>query len=782
MCIVDIEKNGSFVEVNAAFERITGYQRSEVIGHTTTELGLYNDLRDLEESRRRLLADGGYRNLEIRFRKKDGDVIVGLVAAEQIEINGTLCAISVAADVTEQRRAEQALRDSEELYRQLFNLESDAILLVERESGRILAANAAATALYGYSRKELLSMNRTDLSAEPLETVRATMEMQAFIPSRLHRRKDGTLFPVEIAGCYFDLKGRSVFVSAIRDMTGRRQMEEALKRSEEKFSKAFRSNPAAVTIADLTSKSYLDVNEAFEQMTGYRRDEVVGRPWNELVLWDDPKDRDQAFARLAKEGELRNCEFRFHKKGGESGAGLLSAELIELGGKQCAITVTVDITDRIQLESRLRQSHKLESVGRLAGGVAHDFNNLLTLINGYSDFLLKTLHTDDPLRLHVQEIKKAGEHAASLTKQLLTFSRKQIIEPRQLDVNNIVNDAERMLQRLIGEDIELVTTLDPLLGQVIADPDQIQQVIMNLVVNARDAMPDGGKLEITTKNVDVDASTVVAPPDAVPGRYVLMTVTDNGIGMDETTLQSVFEPFFTTKEPGKGTGLGLSTVYGIVQHSGGWIQIRSKVGQGTSFGVYLPRVEARLAPKPEGTVAGETLHGGETVLLVEDHDQVRKLTKTILEAYGYQVLEAANSAEAFVVEKGHTGEIHLLLTDVILPGMNGRVLSERLRVLRPKLKVLFTSGYTADVIARRGVLERDVAYLPKPFSPDALAAKIREALADVATSPQNEGGDLPILSQRSNLGHKQERSLTRQASVRICCQAAEDHADLFPNT
>ena len=357
-------------------------------------------------------------------------------------------------------------------------------------------------------------MNRIDLSAEPDKTIRATLEMQTFIPLRWHRKKDGTIFPVEIAGRYFDFKGRSVFVSAIRDITGRRQMEEALKKSEERFSKAFRSNPAAVTIDDLTSKSYLEVNEAFEKMTGYRREEVVGRDWTELVLWDDPQNRDQAFAQLMKDGGLRNCEFRFHKKDGASGAGLLSAELIEIDGKQCAITATVDITDRIQLESRLRQAHKLESVGRLAGGVAHDFNNLLTLINGYSDFLLKTLHSDDPLWLHVQEIKKAGEHAASLTKQLLTFSRKQIIAPKPLDVNNIINDAERMLQRLIGEDIELVTTLDPLLGQIMADPDQIQQVIMNLVVNSRDAMPNGGKLEITTKNVDVDGSTVAAHHDA----------------------------------------------------------------------------------------------------------------------------------------------------------------------------------------------------------------------------------------------------------------------------
>jgi two-component system, cell cycle sensor histidine kinase and response regulator CckA len=375
----------------------------------------------------------------------------------------------------------------------------------------------------------------------------------------------------------------------------------------------------------------------------------------------------------------------------------------------------------------------------LAGGVAHDFNNLLTLINGYSDFLLATLHTDDSLWLQVNEIKKAGEHAAGLTRQLLTFSRQQIIEPKPLDVNNIVKDAERMLQRLIGEDVELVTTLDPLLGQVMADPGQINQDIMNLVVNSRDAMPDGGKLEICTKSVDLDENTVAEHPDAVPGSYVLMTVTDNGIGIDESTLQSVFEPFFTTKGHGKGTGLGLSTVYGIVKQSGGWIEVRSELRQGTSFRIYLPRVEARQATDSAVAAASKALQGSETVLLVEDHDEVRKLTRTILEAYGYYVLEAANGSEALVVEKGHASEIDLLLTDVILPGMNGKSLSERLQVLRPKLKVLFTSGYPAEVIARRGVLERDVAYLPKPFSPEALASKVREVLSDADASPQKEG-------------------------------------------
>jgi two-component system cell cycle sensor histidine kinase/response regulator CckA len=728
MCIVDVDRDSSFLEVNETFERVTGYQRDEIIGRTSNELALYADLQDLPAHRKRLLTDGGYRNLEVRYRRKNGEVCVGLISAEQIEIGGSLCAIATAVDITESVRTHQALRESEELYHRLFELESDAIVLVDGESGRLLAANTAATVLYGYSREELLSLNRVDLSAEPEKTIQATTEMQVMIPLRWHKKKDGTVFPVEISGCYFDLKGRSVFVSAIRDITNRKLSEAALKNSEEKFSKAFYSNPAAIVIIDLTSKSYLEVNRTFEQLTGFRRDEVVGHHQTGVLL-ADPPFREKVIEQLRQEGSLHNWEFHFRKKDGGGGVGLLSAELIEIDGKQCAITATVDITDRLHLESQLRQAQKLESVGRLAGGVAHDFNNLLTIINGYSSLLLKELRLGDPPYAFAQEISKAGNHAAGLTRQLLAFSRKQILEPTLLDVNTVVNDAGRMLQRIIGEDIELTTRLDPLLGQVMVDPDQINQVIMNLVVNARDAMPDGGKLEIATENVEVDESFLAAHPDALPGKYVLITVTDTGFGMDVKTLQSAFEPFFTTKERGKGTGLGLSTVYGIVRQSGGWIDVQSEVGKGSSFKIYIPCTEACSMPAVP-TAPKDAVYGGETVLVVEDQEAVRELTKTVLEAYGYHILEATNGVEALAVVESHPDEIHLLLTDVILPGMNGMDLSRRLRALRPKLKVLFTSGYPAEVIARRGVVERDVAYLAKPVSPDALVAKVRDVLAE----------------------------------------------------
>jgi len=729
MCIVDVHRNARFLEVNGAFADITGYKREELLGRTSTEVGLYCDLRDLAESRRRILNEGGYRNVEIRFRKKNGDILIGLLSAELIEIDGAFCAIAAAIDVTKERLAQQALRESEEQYRQLFEVESDALLLVDQESGRILAANRAATRLYGYSREDLLTQNRTDLSAEPEVALGASAEMESFIPVRSHKKKDGSIFQVEISNRYFDLKGRSVCISAVRDISHRRLMEIALQKSEEKFHKAFQSNPAAIAIADLKGRKYIDVNGSFQHLTGYSRDEIAGRSWDEISLWIDHQQRDESLLKLMEEGELVDCEFQFRKKDGAMRSGLLSAELIEIDGRPCAITATIDVSERLRLEAKLRQAQRLESVGRLAGGVAHDFNNLLTIINGYSDIILKASRPPDPVHLHAQEIKKAGTRAAGLTAQLLAFSRKQVIQPRSLDVNAIVTDADRMLRRLIGEDIQLITSLDSHLGEVIADPDQIHQVIMNLVINARDAMPDGGELKIVTKNIDLDATASPAPLEARPGPYIILTIADTGIGMSEETIQNIFEPFFTTKEQGAGTGLGLSTVYGIVRQSGGWIDVSSAPGQGSIFRVYLPRVETQTTTDVPPTTSAVETRGKETVLLVEDQEEVRKYVMTILESYGYRVLEATDGAQASVIAQEYAEDIDLLLTDVIMPGMTGKDLADRIRRSRAKLKVIFMSGYPADMIARRGVLEQDVAYLSKPFNPESLAAKVREVLA-----------------------------------------------------
>jgi len=372
----------------------------------------------------------------------------------------------------------------------------------------------------------------------------------------------------------------------------------------------------------------------------------------------------------------------------------------------------------------------MEAVGRLAGGIAHDFNNLLTAILGTTALVLEDLGLDARARLDIQEIEKAAKRAAGLTRQLLIFSRQQVLEPRALDLNALVGNLEKMLHRLIGEDIELVTKPAASLGAVRADPGQLEQAIVNLVVNARDAMPQGGRLTIETAEVELDRSYVTGHVPTRPGRYVLLAISDTGVGMDAATKARLFEPFFTTKEPGRGTGLGLATVYGIVKQSDGYIWAYSELGHGTTFKMYLPRV-AELATAPESTRGTPTpARGSETVLVVEDQEEVRNLTQRVLEARGYAVLAAANGAEALEIVDRHPTPIHLMITDVVMPGMNGREVAQLACAKRKDLKVLFVSGYTGEAVFQHRLLEPGVAFLQKPFTPDALARKTREVLDD----------------------------------------------------
>jgi two-component system cell cycle sensor histidine kinase/response regulator CckA len=391
--------------------------------------------------------------------------------------------------------------------------------------------------------------------------------------------------------------------------------------------------------------------------------------------------------------------------------------------------IAQDITDRKRLEEQLVVSQKMEAVGLLAGGVAHDFNNLLGVVMGYSDLVLDSFPPDDPRGHQVQQIKKAGLRATSLTRQLLAFSRKQIFQPRILDINALVTDFNKMLGRMVGEDIELVCNLKPGLGQIKADPGQIEQVIMNLVVNSRDAMPTGGKLIIETSNADLDEAYCQVHPAVEPGRYVMVAVSDTGAGMDAKTQTHIFEPFFTTKELGKGTGLGLATVYGVVKQSGGYIWVYSEVGKGTTFKIYLPRTD-----EPVQTVVAmdrgkpELLRGSETILLVEDAESLRELTRMLLENNGFTVLVAENGTEAIELAEHKDQPIHLLLTDVVMPGMSGRELANYLTAKRPDMSVIYMSGYTNDAIAHHGVLDSGIVLIEKPFSQETLIRKLREVL------------------------------------------------------
>jgi PAS domain S-box-containing protein len=515
-----------------------------------------------------------------------------------------------------------------------------------------------------------------------------------------------------------------------RDLSDRKRVEKALRLSEEKFAKAFRITPDAVNINRMRDGLYVEINEGFTRATGYEVEDVIGKSSLDLNIWHDPAERDELIRRLKEHGEVLNFEAKFRRKDGRIGTGLMSARILDIDGEKYILSITRDITDRIRLEEQLRQAQKMEAVGRLAGGIAHDFNNLLTVIVGYCDVLLARTKPGDPGTAELQEIRKAGESASALTRQLLAFGRKQVLNLRPTRMNELVAQMENMLRRTIGENIALSTDLAPDLWTVRADAHQLQQVVMNLAINARDAMPSGGRLSIGTRNVLVGEDAPARPPDCPPGHYAVLSAEDTGCGMDEAVLREIFEPFFTTKEPGKGSGLGLSTVHGIVRQSGGFVEVESRPGHGTTFRVYLPRVE----PPPAADAApneslGRAGGGNETILLVEDSEVVRSYTAEILRTSGYDVLEAASGEEAIRAAGIHARPIDLLLSDVVMPGITGGEVASRIRAIRPGTKVLFVSGYPEDAIGGKRLIEDGTPFLGKPFTPNELLKKIRETLA-----------------------------------------------------
>jgi signal transduction histidine kinase/CheY-like chemotaxis protein len=452
----------------------------------------------------------------------------------------------------------------------------------------------------------------------------------------------------------------------------------------------------------------------------------------------------QALLARARSGEyLSGEEVRRQKKDGSPfDISIWTSPLCDPWGEVVGVMAFLaDVTERKQMEEtlrnseeQLRQSQKIEAIGRLAGGIAHDFNNLLTAIRGYSDLLLLRIDSSSPLRRDVEEIQKAGERATSLTRQLLAFSRKQVLQPKVLDFNAVVAGMDGMLRRLIGEDIDLVTVLMPGLWNVEVDPGQVEQVIMNLVVNSRDAMPQGGKVTIETSNEELDDRYVRRHAVVKPGEYVRLSISDTGLGMDEVTKSRLFEPFYTTKEKGKGTGLGLSTVYGIVKQSGGYIWVYSETGKGATFKVYFPRFCGATSETRREGASGSAFYGKETVLVVEDEEVVRALVRSILEGNGYTVLTASNGVEAQKIGRSHKTPIHLIVTDVVMPKMGGREAAELLAPHLPGVKVLYMSGYTNEAIVHHGVLESGISFLEKPFTPDALLRKVRQLL-----HPSGEG-------------------------------------------
>src|SRR5512141_1254244 len=603
--------------------------------------------------------------------------------------------------------------------------------------GVVTMWNPAAERIFGWSENEALGTRLPFVPAEKQEEFLAlrgrALLGEVFTEPELHRRRaDGSPIVVSASTSPLRRPDGTIYgiMSILMDVTERKAAEE----SQARLTMAVEQAGESIVVTD-TRGTIQYVNPAFERITGFDRMEVIGQ--NTRILKSGRQDKafyDVLWQTLRRGEVWRGTFLNLRKDGTLYEEDAVISPVRDPSGRMVNyVAVKRDVTDVRRMEEQLRQSQKMEAVGRLAGGVAHDFNNLLTAISGYSDLLLHRLPEYSTLRRDVEETRKAGDRAATLTHQLLAFSRRQLLQPKVQDMNTVVKNMGQMLRRLVGEDIVLSTDLSPSLPRVKADPGQIEQVIVNLALNARDAMPDGGRITIAPADADLSRAYAVAPPGVRPGPHVLLSVADTGHGMDEETQAHLFEPFFTTKERGKGTGLGLATVYGIVQQSDGHIRVNSAADSGSTFLIYLPRVEA---PENGGQGADRPplprpSPGTETVLLAEDEDAVRQFAREILSGNGYRVLEAGNGREALLLSEAHRGEIHLLLTDVAMPKMSGRELAERILPLRPELRILYMSGYTDDAILRRGVVEDGIPFLQKPFTPEGLARKVREVLDQV---------------------------------------------------
>jgi PAS domain S-box-containing protein len=648
-------------------------------------------------------------------------------------------------DAATQKRSYDALAASEARYRRLFESARDGILILDVDTGKIVDVNPFLTELTGFSREDFLDKHLWEIG--PFKDIAAAKESFAELQAREYVRYEdlplathaGRSVSVEFVSNVYLVDHQKVIQCNIRDISERKRTEDKLRNSEQRLAGILSNMRDVVWSLSWPDLSVLFISDSAERVFGRSAQDFHANPalWQEVVHPEDAHTLETAFKDLQKLGSAeRTCRI-VRPDGSIAWIHDRSWMVLDESGRPIRVDgIVTDITERARaeaerakLEKQLWASQKMEAIGSLAGGVAHDFNNLLTVILSYVGFAMEGLREGDPLRSDLLEIKKAGERAAALTRQLLAFGRMQVLQPVPLSLNETATGIEKMLQRILGEDIDLVQTLAPDLGLTLADPSQLEQVLMNLVVNARDAMPEGGKLTIETSNVEVDEEYVAHHLAVKPGPYVQLAVTDTGCGIDEQTRARIFEPFFTTKEKGKGTGLGLSTVYGIVKQSGGNIWVYSELGQGTTFKIYLPRALSVTAPAAICPPAVPMrIAGTETILVVEDEEALLRISLRTLEAAGYKVLTAANGDEALLVSAQYAGDIHLLLTDLVMPRMNGRALAQALSKARPALRIIYMSGYTDDAIVHHGVLDAGTNFLAKPFTATDLTRKVRVVL------------------------------------------------------
>ena len=772
--IIGLDVEGNINIFNQTAEKITGYSAAELKGRSWFEKLVPRDrYPHVWDEFVRLVGGGTPQPFENPILTRSGEERYIMWQNSPVRVDGKIVTmISFGNDITERKRARAEQLVMFEIIQGFITTRNldELLKLIHKSIGKLLYAENCFVGLYDESTSLMhfeywadqfdsgppphppgkgfssyvLRTNKPLLLTEELksrmyssgEVEQAGRSSASWlgVPLRMSSRAIGVL----VVQHYEDKDAYSQrdleFLSSVGDQIalaiGRKRAEEGLRESEERYRLLFESNPQPMWVYDLETLAFLAVNESAVRHYGYSREDFLAmtikdiRPADELpALYDSIARRSEGvngvgiWRHLKKDGTIIEVEITSH--------------LLVFDDRRAELILAHDITERNRLEAallaseeQLRQSQKLEAIGQLAGGVAHDFNNLLTVIGGYSSILLGKLPQKSPHRSSIEEIKKASDRAGALTRQLLAFSRKQILQPKVLDLNIVVTDLEKMVRRLIGEDIDLLTITSPVLGRVKADPGQIEQVLLNLIVNARDAMQKGGKLTIETRNV-VHSEEYAQRHATLPGPYVMLAVSDTGCGMDAAIQPRVFEPFFTTKDSGQGTGLGLATVYGIVKQSGGNIWVYSEVGRGSTFKVYLPRVDEA---KEEEGISKSIPKGTEMVLLVEDEDQVRAILKHILEGQGYHVIAASSGEEALSISQDLERDIKLMITDVVMPQMSGRELAERVQAVRPNLPVLFMSGYTDDAIVRHGLLDEKLNFIQKPFDSTTVARKVREVL------------------------------------------------------
>ncbi len=702
------------------------YRTTAITGLTKPDYLLFKNLRQSEDALRK-----AHDEMENRVRERTAQI---MVANEQLR-----------REIKDRERTEEALRESEKRFRLLVESVKDYAIFMLDPRGHIISWNVGAERIHGYQSEEILGQpisvfytDRDKKLGKPEETLKTAMAEGRYEGQGWRVKKNGSRFWGEMVITELRDKAGVLrgFAKVARDITARKLAENALRESEERMRELFDSAPVGYHELDLKGH-IVQVNQTELGMLGYTAKEMIGQPVWKFIVEED-QFHEAMMAKLAK-GVLSSkaLEHNFKRKDGTSFPALIEDRILKdsVGIIKGIRSTLQDITElkkaeeeMASLQEQFRQSQKMEAIGRLAGGIAHDFNNLLTIIKGYSQLSLMELTEDHPLKGSIEEISKASDRASGLTRQLLAFSRRQILEVKVLDFNALLRDLEKMLHRILGEDIELATFLSEDLARVKADPGQIEQVIMNLAVNARDAMSSGGKLTIETKNVELDQEYARSHVGSKPGHYVMISASDTGVGMPSEIKERIFEPFFTTKEKGKGTGLGLSTVYGIVKQSKGNIWVYSEPGYGTTFKIYLPQVDEPLEALKDKLSEKALVGGNETILVVEDEEEVRKLTVRILQNKGYRVLTASDGNAALLVVKRYVSPIHLMLTDVVMPGINGRELAKKMESFHPKMKVLYMSGYTENAIVHHGILDEKMDYIPKPFTVEGLTKKVREAL------------------------------------------------------